>query len=148
MEGEKVFIEVIEQGIQRFISVEAKRTKENFFQIVSEAPLEHIDYYKCGDVVKCAWRYFGNGFDGGIVVISKSDKSLPEFPVGTRVRVSEHAGWKSNFVGTVVSFPEPSITMLGPESLYLIEFVEPQQDRNEDYTYTKAQISNVYLDFA
>ncbi|MBK8814832.1 MAG: hypothetical protein IPN42_04660 [Methylococcaceae bacterium] len=94
-----------------------------------------------------------SGVLGGIlrlvlmVASSQSCKLKVTFPyfLGDKVLVSEHSGWQCNFLGTVVSNPEPSQTNLGQETLYWVQFEKPQKDRSENEEYIKAQISNAYL---
>ena len=147
-EWELINLEVTTGGLAQYVPIEARRTSENFFQIVSSPLDEHIGSYKEGDVVRCAWRYYGHGFDGGIVAISHSESKLPEFSVGDKVRVSEHAGWRASFFGTVKSGPESTETRLGISALYWVGFEEPQKNRSEEDKYVQAQISNVYLESA
>jgi len=104
--------------------------------------------FKPGDVVRCAWRYSGDGNDGGIVAISLADSKLPKFAVGDRVLVSRHGGWKRNCLGTVVAGPEQTETRLGPDSLYWIEFDRPEEDMSGGHGYTNAQILSSYLNGA
>ncbi|MBK8814581.1 MAG: hypothetical protein IPN42_03300 [Methylococcaceae bacterium] len=144
-ELESIYIELVEDGVSKYSKIQARRTSENFFHITSEPLPEHIGSFKAGDYVRCAWRYFGAGFDGGIVAIMQAKSKLPLFSIGDKVLVSEHSGWQCNFLGTVVSNPEPSQTNLGQETLYWVQFEKPQKDRSENEEYIKAQISNAYL---
>ena len=147
-ELETVYLQVPDGGSPQYVPVEAVRTSENYFRIATEPSNEQIGAFKTGDVVRCAWRYFGPGFEGGIVAISHATKTLPEFSVGDKVKVSEHAGWRTSFLGTVASGPEPEVTRLGESARYWVEFEERQKDRGEQDEYIKAQVSNVYLALA
>jgi hypothetical protein len=139
-------VEIMADNRPSLISVQAKRTKENFFQIVSEPAILENSKFKVGDIVRCTWRYFDDSCNGGIVACSLSSVTLPSYSRGDRVTVSRHAGWKRNFLGTISSSPEPAETLLGSVDIYWIEFDEPQEDMTGDgYTYIKAQILSVYL---
>jgi hypothetical protein len=145
-ELESIYIEVVEKGFSKYSQIQARRTNDNFFQIVSEPPPEHIGSFKPGDLVRCVWRYFGPGFDGGIVATMQAQNKLPSFAIGDKVMVLEHSGWQSNFLGTVVSSPESNQTNLGQVTLYWVQFETPQKDRSGNTEYFKAQISNPYLE--
>jgi hypothetical protein len=142
-ENETIFVEIIVDNKSSFRAVQAKRTRENFFHIVSEpANLENSNF-RTGDIVRCVWRYFDDSCNGGIVACSLTDITLPSYSRGDRVAVSRHAGWKRNFLGIINSGPE---TRLGSDNLYWIVFDEPQEDMNGDgYTYISAQILGEYL---
>jgi hypothetical protein len=147
-ETETIFVEILADNKPHLRPVQAERTRENYFHIVSEPPKSEKSQFRVGDVVRCAWRYFDDTFNGGIVAVSSADVQLPTCSVGDRIRVSRHAGWKRSFLGTVSSNPEPTETRLGPDVLYWIEFDEPQEDMTGEDGYTKAQILSSYLSCA
>jgi hypothetical protein len=41
-ELETILIEVFEKGFSSYAKIQARRTNENYFQIVTEPPLEHV----------------------------------------------------------------------------------------------------------
>ncbi len=125
--------------------INAIRTSENHFKLVGALQVDSVGAFKKGDIVRCTWRYFGPGFDGGIFATSLAKDSLPMFSVGDRVLVSEHAGWEKSFSGSVESAPIPTKTMLGVADLYRVKFDEPQRDRSLEDEYVIAEIPNVYL---
>ena len=147
-EFETIYLETANAGFPQYIPIEALRTPENYFQIATEPSVDHVGSYKEGDIVRCAWRYFGQGFEGGIVAISHSNNKLPEFSIGDRVRVSEHAGWRKSFFGSIDSGPQSTETRFGTLTSYWVNFEAPQKERSEEDEYIQAQITNLYLDLA
>lgn len=126
---ETIYVDAEKGATGGYFELEARRTSENYFEIVSEANNEIVCAFRCGDIVRCAWHYFGDGFDGGVVAVYLSSQKLQDFNIGDRVRVSEHAGWSNNFYGKVTSDSVHSEDRLGSQTIYWIEFESPQKDR-------------------
>ena len=116
LDTETILVRLLGGSDDSYRPVQARRTSANFFRIVSEPTEMEKWQFKPGDVVRCAWRYSGDGNDGGIVAISLADSKLPKFAVGDRVLVSRHGGWKRDCLGTVVAGPEQTETLYAPQA--------------------------------
>lgn len=70
---------------------------------------------------------------------------LKNFVIGDKVIVSSEGGWKNNCSGIITGGAEPVKTQQGPENYYWVTFDMPQEDKNDDHKYIKAQILSRYI---